>query len=372
MNIVNLVNGVDPVSIGVWKAAVWTAPTLLADYGISTHLWAKLSNEWKAEDHSVASAQDISQLSRHKLRTQFLSRFSPGDTIVVSHGAWKFPAPWGADFARLGFPWVHVPQGMLEPWSLQQKAIRKRLYWQAVERRCIGHAAVIRAVSSSEKENLVRLLPDADVRLIPNGIQNVSSVKKLPSGKTTFLFLGRLHKKKGVTELTEGFCKTSRSKDPKVELIIAGPDQGELPHIQSVQRQYPHANIRCVGPVHGPAKEKLLEASQFFVLPSHSEGFPTSVVEAMGAGCIPIISEGCNFPEARQNDVCVSVKTTVDSICDGIEKALAMSEVQRAQISSAARSFIERHYTAKPIAATQAELFHELISAVEIRKQAAA
>ncbi|MEZ6123688.1 MAG: glycosyltransferase [Planctomycetaceae bacterium] len=360
MNFVNFVNAVDAVSIGVWKAALWTAPALLKDYGISTHLWARLESGWCPQDHSVSFVQDVSTTSRRELRSLFLSRYSPSDTVIVSHGSWKFPTTWASEFAGLGFPWIYVPQGMLEPWSLQQHAFRKRLYWKLVESRCVRSASVVRAVSSSEKANLQALLRDADVRLIPNGIESVSEEFRNANSGTTFLFLGRLHHKKGSARLVESFCRLPQSTAPGVELIVAGPDQGELARIRSLQSQFPNANLRYVGPVYGKAKEELLQTAQFFVLPSHSEGFPTSVVEAMGAGCIPLISDGCNFPEAKRNGVCLNIGTSVESIGSGIAQALQMDSLQRAQMSEAARLFILRHYTARPVAEAQAAVFHEL------------
>ncbi len=34
-----------------------------------------------------------------------------------------------------------------------------------------------------------------------------------------------------------------------------------------------------------------------FVLPSHQEGFSMAITEALGAGCVPVVTEECNFDE---------------------------------------------------------------------------
>ena len=56
-----------------------------------------------------------------------------------------------------------------------------------------------------------------------------------------------------------------------------------------------------MGPQYGDEKIELLKKSHYYVLPSYSEGFPSSVVEAMSYGAIPLISPGCNFQAVYEN-----------------------------------------------------------------------
>ena len=81
--------------------------------------------------------------------------------------------------------------------------------------------------------------------------------------------------------------------ETKFKLLIAGPDEGELEKIEI----HLGNTIEYVGALYGEEKIKLWEIAHYYVLPSFSEGFPTSVVEAMSFGAIPIISKGCNFPQ---------------------------------------------------------------------------
>jgi glycosyltransferase involved in cell wall biosynthesis len=64
----------------------------------------------------------------------------------------------------------------------------------------------------------------------------------------------------------------------------------------------------------GDEKMKLLKQAHYFVLPSHSEGLPTGVLEAMSHGLIPVLSEGCNLPEVFTLHLGHKVETNEDSI----------------------------------------------------------
>lgn len=142
-----------------------------------------------------------------------------------------------------------------------------------------------------------------------NGVKTSGESIEKDSKQTVYLFLARLHKKKGIVHLVEAWANEMYSR-PNSRLIIAGPDEGELPKIQSLI----HHNIEYVGPVFGEEKLNLLKRAHYYVLPSYSEGFPTSVVEAMSYGAIPVISEGCNFPQVFAEKLGFEVSTNYRSI----------------------------------------------------------
>jgi glycosyltransferase involved in cell wall biosynthesis len=52
-----------------------------------------------------------------------------------------------------------------------------------------------------------------------------------------------------------------------------------------------HPSVRVLG--HRTDVPELMRASDAFVLPSIEEGFPLSCVEAIGSGCVPLVSEAC-------------------------------------------------------------------------------
>lgn len=362
---VNLVDSVAPVNMGIWNASIWTSGVLRASHGISSELWGCFPENSQTDltEYDLGRVVDVSRIGYSDFETDFLSRHSPESTVVVSHGCWRFATRWAAGLARRGFRWVYVPHAMLEDWSLSFKPFRKSLYLKAIEARLVQRADVIRAVSSIELSNLIRRFPRSRVELIPNGVESVPRHRP-PIGERedVILFIGRLHHGKGVAELAEAFARLPASSRGKTRLVLAGPDHGELAKIDSVRRDHPGVPIECVGPVYGQAKESLLLNARFFALPSYSEGFPTSLIEAMGAGCVPIMTDQCNFPEALSSGLGIRVEPAVESIRNGLRRALSMTQNEVQNLSEKAALCVERGYTASTIAAEQAELVTELLS----------
>lgn len=293
MNVIHLIHSLDKINFGIYNAAVFGSQYLSEEHNVSSYVFACSGPSVDIELPGVS----IIYLGSDPLNPAAISsvlkshNISKADTVVVSHGCWLAPSRLGYALSKLGFAWIYVPHGMLEPWSMKQNFIKKLLYFQLAEKRYARKSKGIRAVSLVEQTNLAKQF-GRKIALVENGVF-VKPYRNKSSGPVeNFLFLGRLHYKKGVLPLVAAW-QSVFGRDIKRKLTIAGPDQGELEKI----KPYLGGNIEYAGPVYGDAKERLLAAAHFFVLPSFSEGFPVSVLEAMSFGIIPMISSGCNFDE---------------------------------------------------------------------------
>lgn len=203
----------------------------------------------------------------------------------------------------------------------------------------------------------------SSIELIPNGVDvpdfDVGS-KNLE--KKSILFMGRLHKKKCVAELVDAFL-ASPAAQAEFRLVIAGPDQGELARIKSTLQRSDCNRVELLGPVYSEQKLRLLEQASFFALPSHSEGFPTSIVEAMSYGCVPILSTGCNFPEAEALDVGITVRPKTESIIVGLATAAAMGDETLRTKQRKAAELIRDEYSTAAIAALQYQALRRQLEA---------
>jgi glycosyltransferase involved in cell wall biosynthesis len=357
--VINIVDNLDPVNAGIWKAAVSTAG-YLAGRGVYTELWAPYVNDAGDVPASVELVL-LRQTDRNALNQILKTRKLNRETdVIVTHGSWRFPTKWGRHLRKLGFEWVYTPQGMLEPWALSQKSLKKSLYLALVEKPSVNASSMIRAVSTPEMRNLEAIFPATRLVHIPNGVREKDIILgRRRNGQ--FLFMSRLHEKKGIEQLVKGWQKSPASQRGDCKLIIAGPDQGELAKIEPLMKE--SSNIEYVGAVYGAQKEKLLSESEFFVLPSHSEGFPTALLEAMNYGLVPLISRGCNLPEAFESGIAFSAEPDEDILSGSIETALALDERERSDLSAKARNFVHNRYTLASVAAKQFELFNELVNA---------
>ncbi len=107
----------------------------------------------------------------------------------------------------------------------------------------------------------------------------------IPEGATVALYLGRLNRDKGMHELAAAYSlASSRCKD--LHLLVVGPDEADM--TGSMIRAVGDAadRLRFVGFASNP--EAYMAAADYFVLPSHREGFGLTVIEAAACG-IPSI-----------------------------------------------------------------------------------
>ena len=111
-------------------------------------------------------------------------------------------------------PYVVMPHGMLDPYSLSVKARKKSIYLQFFESHNMARAQRM-IYTTSEEERLAALagLPLPPGELVPLGARASSSFDRRPcdaqflarfpqaEGKRRLLFLGRLHHKKGLDRI---------------------------------------------------------------------------------------------------------------------------------------------------------------------------
>ena len=138
-------------------------------------------------------------------------------------------------------------------------------------------------------------VPDEKIAVIPNGI-DFSEYAVLPprgSFKRKFgikneekivLYLGRLHKIKGVDILVKAFTNVIENLDD-VRLVVVGPDDGSLDGLQTLVKDMNVGNkVIFTGPLYGLEKIKAYVDSEVYVLPSRYETFPMTVLEAYACG----------------------------------------------------------------------------------------
>lgn len=340
--ILHLVDQISPVNYGIWHAAIAMAG-VHKQQGIESWLLAP-------ENPHPFPKEKFPDVEVYRLPAdprsdwlKFLEQFPKEHTLIVSHGCWQWPTKLAAIGKNLGYSWIYTPHGMLEPWSMQQKWWKKKLYFLLIEGRLAQKADWVRAVGKPESENLRKLFPK--VNHVPNGIYDQDL--QAPEGKPeppVFLYLARLHHKKNPVLLAQAWISIPNEERKGSELWIAGTDDGEKARLEKLLSENPDKGIRFLGPCFGEAKADLLRKSSFYVLPSQSEGFPTSVVEAMGSGLIPLISEGCNFPEAFENQQAFLCPSTEAGIRKSLSKALQMPKSEREKRSERAFQFVKDRY----------------------------
>jgi glycosyltransferase involved in cell wall biosynthesis len=112
---------------------------------------------------------------------------------------------------------------------------------------------------------------------------------RVPDAKRglTMLFAGDAAVRKGVHFALEAWLKSPAHRDGT--FLIAG---GMLPaYAEKMSEMLAHPSVKVLG--HRTDVPELMRNSDLFVLPSIEEGFGLVVVEAIGSGAVPLVSEAC-------------------------------------------------------------------------------
>lgn len=229
------------------------------------------------------------------------------DAVVV-HGLWQYPS-FGAWRALHGTttPYFVFPHGMLDPWfnrTYPLKHLKKLLYWPWGEYRVLRDAAAVLFTSEAERRlarESFRLYRAKEVVVnygtaapeVDWAAAQEEFFVKFPAlrGQKFFLFLGRLHEKKGVDLLLEAFRSLGENRG---QLVIAGPcaDDIYLHRLRELARDLP---VNFTGMLHGDLKWGALRAADAFALPSHQENFGIAIAEALACGTPVLISDQVNI-----------------------------------------------------------------------------
>jgi len=103
----------------------------------------------------------------------------------------------------------------------------------------------------------------------------------------TALFVGVAAVRKGLHFALEAWLRSPASRDGR--FLIAGE---VLPaYAERLDRQLAHPGVQVLG--HRTDVPELMRESDVLVLPSIEEGFGLVCTEAMGSGCVPLVSDAC-------------------------------------------------------------------------------
>lgn len=240
--------------------------------------------------------------SRYLIR---LLRESRPDVILAY---WLYPEGYGALLAgeKLGIPVILGARGSdlpAQPDPLTEKLLRESL----------RRASFVLTVSDELRERALRLGTAAErVRTVPNGLDSTEfPVSDRRSARAALdinhdaqlaLFIGRLHPVKGLEELLKA-AGLLVSSHPRLNLILIGEGPLEEKLRSQAARDGLTGRIRFLGKQSQPDVARWIAASDLLCLPSHSEGCPNVVLEALACGR-PVVASAVGAVPDLVNSEC--------------------------------------------------------------------
>jgi len=286
-----------------------TSPRFLTGPGYSLHNYEANALYWSIRSHvdRLHRAFPFDIIHAHfsypegVVAARFARRYKV-PLIITEHAAWQ---PWMDDFPRV-----------------------RRQAMQAFEQ-----SRFLIAGSTYLRNTIAHFTGDADkLRLIPIGVdESVFTYGRntKQSDSTRIIYVGRIHKTKGIDILLHALRKLVDQK-PEIQLVMVGGSLGlrdyrlqEEEMRQLAEKLGLGGNISYVGMKPPAEVAHYIRESALLVLPSRRESFGAVLIEAMATG-IPVVATKCGGPEDFVTDETgiLVPKEDADALANGIEHVL--------------------------------------------------
>jgi len=252
--------------------------------------------------------------------------------IIHMHGARSYQNNLISKYAKkYNVPYVLQPHGSIQ--RIIDIKLLKLMYDFIYGNTILFSSSRIIALHRLEVEQIKNRGVDEDqIDIIPNGVDLLEFSNLPPGGqfknkykinnKKMILFLGRIHKIKGLNLLIKAFGDLINDFEDIV-LVIAGPDDGFL---KSVQKQVAStglgSKIIFTGPLYGNEKLEAYVDSDVYVLPSIYETFPLTIMEACACGIPIVTTTRCGISDIVNNKVGYSTEYNKDQLRQALVEIL--------------------------------------------------
>lgn len=297
-------------------------------------------------------------------------------------------------------PYFVFPHGMLDPWfrrTYPLKHLKKCIYWWLVEGRVFRDAPKVLFTSALERDLARGAFYPYQCResVVPLGIESPPGEAALQrrcfleavpdvAERRFFLFLGRLHPKKGPELLIRAFAHLMKTLPQEVRegwaLVMAGPVAGSgvdstyLAGLQDLARTLlardsVGAKILFPGLLQGDAKWGAFRACEAFVLPSHQENFGIAVVEALACGKPVLISDQINiWHEIHDDGAAIVDQDTEPGTLSMLTRWMELSSDEKVIMGKCARSSFEKRFEAGAAAKLLLEVLTDAVHTAPLER----
>lgn len=280
--------------------------------------------------------------------------------IVHLHALWTPFLHRVANWAgRNDIPMVWSTHGLTAPWAMRHKWFKKFPVWWLYQKWDLGKADAIHCTTDLEAE-WNEALGYAKCFVAPLGTNESSgmdSSRPTMGQNRCLLFVGRLYPVKGLVNLIRAWGIVSERWKPGPpcdnhgadfwKLKIIGPDQaGHLSFLQSEARRLGlEGDVEFPGPKFGADLSVAYETCDALVLPSFTENFGATVIDALAHGKPVITSTFTPWREVAERGCGWWVSNEPTVLAKAIGEMIDAGESARREMGARGRALVEEKYT---------------------------
>ncbi len=274
--------------------------------------------------------------------------------IIHMHNYRSFQNMVVAHYAKAyGIPYVLQAHGSAT--TFFQKGWLKRTFDAIWGYRILKDASKVIAVTSTEAEQYKSLgISEDKIELVRSGIE-LSQFNDLPErrgfrkkhglndNEKIILYLGRIHKIKGLDLLAKAFAGLSKKLD-EAKLVIAGPDDGYLSSLKKLTADLDISDkVLFTGPLYEREKLGAYVDADVYVLPSSYEIFGIAGLEAMACGIPVIVTDRCGIADVIDGQAGLVVPYHKEQLSNAILRVLGDDKI-RSQFGEKAKILVREKF----------------------------
>jgi len=251
---------------------------------------------------------------------------------------------------------LHVHGGMFEDFLRSLPPVA-RVVAQFIARR----ASQVIVLSAGWHARLAPLLPGARLCVVENGITlPPQPVERGATNIPTILFLGNISAAKGIEDLIEASAQLTH---PFRLVLVGGDDPAGMTERMKARTEALGVaeHVVFAGAVYGARKYEYLRTADIFVLPSHVEALPMSLLEAMAYGLPVVASRVGAIPavvDTEKNGLLIEPRDRA-GIAAALDRLLADPGL-RARLGSAAGKLAHERYSVDRAAGELLDLYRKV------------
>ena len=290
------------------------------------------------------------------------------------------------DYRRLAVPVIHyyakknnIPYVLQAHGSLTtffQKGWLKRTFDAVWGYRILKDASRVIAVTRIEAEQYKSMGVSEDkIEIVPNGL-DLSEFDNLPergefrrkygldSKQKIILYLGRIHKIKGLDLLCKAFADLTRILDGII-LVIVGPDDGYLTFLKKLVNDSKISDkVLFTGPLFGKEKLEAYVDAEVCVLPSFYEIFGLTLLEAAACYTPVITTDRCDIADVINGQAGLVVPYDKDQLRDALLHMLSDDQMRR-RFGKKGKLLVRERFSLDKIAEQMEGIYQALITKTE-------